>query len=233
MTGQIGDLSFYFHKDYGYLARRKGGAKNGNISERTRENAQELGHASRTGKLIRRALRAGLHLSTDTTACQRLTKVLSAILKRDTASLRGERRVENGIADATSREQLKTFAFDENYPLHRILYRTVVYTETAGSFALAGFVPGQDLSHPQAATHVRLQAMTTRIDANHDQHAVWPTPAITLPLDHTAHDVLLQTEGVLPSGGLTLGLFSVMFLQEVNGELKELREGRSAGILGG
>jgi hypothetical protein len=230
VSGKVGDLSFYHHKVYGELVRRKGGAKNGKIGERTRENATEFGNASRTGKLIRRGVRAGLGLTGDSTFSQRLNKQLMLILQRDMNGARGHRRVEAGFADPESPLLLRSFPFHEKHPLDRVL-RVPASCSSSGSFTITNFVPGQDLVFPAAATHVQLQGATLFADAAEDNYTTFSTLKVVLELNDQSQQVVLEPEAAPDGAGIRVAVLGIVFLQEVNGEKVVLREGMTVGVV--
>jgi hypothetical protein len=230
VSGKVGDLSFYHHKIYGELVRRKGGAKNGKIGERTRENATEFGNASRTGKLIRRGVRAALGLAGDTTVTQRLGKQLILVLQRDMTGVRGQRTVEAGFQHPESGSILRSFAFHEKHPLDRILRVPVSYS-SSGTITLNDFVAGRDLVFPAAATHVQLQGATLFADAAEDNYTTFATPKVVLALNDQSQQVVLEVEGAPDGTGCRVGVLGIVFLQDVNGEKVVLREGMTVGVV--
>lgn len=61
MVGRIGDLSFYFDKQHGYLVKTAGGPSKAQIKKResmrvVRENNSEFGRAPSYGGLLRRGI---------------------------------------------------------------------------------------------------------------------------------------------------------------------------------
>jgi hypothetical protein len=230
LTGSIGNLSFYHHKEYGYLARQKGGARRGKTSERTRENSNELGRASRTGKLIRRGLRAALHVSGDATVSQRLSGCLYRVLQHDTTSARGLRTVANGLENPEGRQLLRSFDFMKERPLEQVLLTAPVYTEN-GAFALNGFLPGRDLHWPAGATHVQLQGATVFIDTPADSYTAFGTNVLVLSRGGNMQDHFLEPVKAPIGNGFQLAAIGVVFLQEVSGELVAIGE-RCVGVWG-
>src|SRR5687767_1485078 len=88
LKGQLGGLSFYHNRQYGYLVRQKGGPDREEVAKsprfaRTRENATEFALASAAGKLIRQVVRAATGLKGDTNVSQRLVGTLVRIGKND------------------------------------------------------------------------------------------------------------------------------------------------------
>lgn len=229
MTGSIGNLSFYYHKDHGFLVREKGGGRDGSLSPRTEENASELGEASRAGKLIRRGIRSSLHVTGDSQVSQRLTSVLSQVLRLDKTSRRGGRRVELGLTTPAGRTLLRSFAFEAALPFEQVLLAPVTYEPQTGSFVLSSFTPGQDLPYCGSATHVQLQGATIYADPATNSYTTFPTNRIVLRLDAGEQEIRLQALKLLHGNGFQLGAVSVVFFEEVNGELLEVR--KHAGVV--
>jgi len=232
LTGSLGGLSFYHNKKYGYLVRSKGGGKGKKVSPRTRENAQELGHASRTGKLIRRSLRAGLAFTGDATVSQRLNRCLSQILRLDTRSGRGERKVALGLERAEGKQLLRSFDFIEGLPLEKVLHVQPVYDTEMKAFVLKGFKPGRDLLRVAGVTHVELRGAIVFVDTVGDTCSVDREGTTVMRIDAIEEDVVLCTNAVPGSKvtGMRLEVFGVLFLQETSGELVGM-ESRCAGVV--
>lgn len=235
-TGRIGDLSFYHHKLYGYIARRKGGADKERISkdpqfERTRENASEFGAAVQAAKLIRHSVKGFLHVTGDPTVTQRLNRVAVAVAKLDTEHARGERVFASGLTHPAAGPLLRSFAFHEANPLSYILPNGAAYAAMSGVFTLQGLMPGQDIAAPKQATHVRLQGFTGLFDFEAQRCRPFVTPAVTLALNADSEDIVLAPDVVPEGTGVPLAFLSVVFLQEQNGELYVLRQGMAVGII--
>jgi hypothetical protein len=233
LTGSLGNLSFYHDKQHGYLVREKGGSNK--LSARTRENAHELGEASRTGKLIRRAVRFGLGYTGDSTANQRLNSVLAKILRLDTVHPRGERTAATGVQTPEGRELLRAFVFDTERPASRMLHFPVEPADDAGNFALRHFVPVLHLSYPQAATHVQLRGATLFIDTAGDAFLAFGTAPVVAALTAQEQDLFLSPQQALPPEdarrGFRMEVISVVFLQESGGEWLPLEEGRCVRVV--
>lgn len=217
LTGSLGNLSFYYHKDYGYLVRQKGGARSGKVSARTQENGDELGAASRTGKLIRQGIRAGLQLQGDGTVSQRLTGRLYQVLRLDGTSARGERNVAEGLKTGAGKELLRSFAFVQDRPLERVLKTVPEYTD-AGVTVLKGFVPGRDLSYPSGATHVEIRCAAIAVDAARNSYRACAAEGVVVALDDAERDVVLHCAHT-GGGDFEVVVLGIAFLTEVNGAI--------------
>lgn len=125
-TGRVGDLSFYKSGNH-YLVRRAAGPSRKMIMslpqfEGTRHNLTEFGHCSAAGKALRRAL-CTLGPLPDPQLYRRLTRQLCLIKNQDPLSLRGQRRVTEGLKTRKGKSLLRHFAFYQKRPLCKVLPR--------------------------------------------------------------------------------------------------------------
>ncbi|MBK7304106.1 MAG: hypothetical protein IPI90_12875 [Saprospiraceae bacterium] len=125
VVGTLDDLNFYKTAD-GHLVRMKGGVsgdriKNDPAFARTRENMEEFKEINKAGKIIRGGFRNLIGRGADPRASSRLVGVLSKIMKYDTTSLRGERKVGIGLIDAVAKSLLSNFNFNQFAELDQIL----------------------------------------------------------------------------------------------------------------
>lgn len=221
LNGKVGDLSFFKTKD-GYQARTKGGVsadriKNDPGYRRTRENNAEFAEVSTASKKIRDVLRSMILLTHDPKMSTRLTSRVFKMVKADTASLRGERKVlpENfGL--------LKDFNFNEAAPLNNTLFVTAVPTidRVTGVVELniPEINPEIHLAKPKGATHFRLTAGAALVSLDDEvEESVMLIEssnyqAINEPL---IASVLTSTLPPNVLGAIML-VFGISFYQEVN-----------------
>ena len=116
INGTLEDLTFFKSAD-GHMVRMKGGVsgdriKNDPVFARTRENMQEFGEMGRTGKLIRTSLRNLISNGSDSRSASRLLKSISQVLKEDTTSSRGLRKVGIGLSTSEGKALLVGFNFN-------------------------------------------------------------------------------------------------------------------------
>src|SRR5688500_18451579 len=113
LEGSLGDLTYYKSK-YGYLVKRKSIVPGERQAvdpayQRTRENNEEFGTASKASKLIREACK-GLSISMVNDKLRaRLMKTLLEIIRQDSVNPRGKRQVQEEHAVL-----LEGFEFNEN-----------------------------------------------------------------------------------------------------------------------
>ncbi|MES2005697.1 MAG: hypothetical protein V4450_14360 [Bacteroidota bacterium] len=99
--GKLGELSFYQHKDYGKIVRRKGGPSAEQIAEaqqfvEVRANNSEFAYCSQLSGNIRKAFHEICHSSGDSSLHGRLCGQLKLALKADTDSAPGQRQLTTG-----------------------------------------------------------------------------------------------------------------------------------------
>lgn len=221
LNGKVGDLSFFKSKD-GYQVRTKGGVsadriKNDPGYQRTRENNAEFTEVSGASKKIRDVLRSMILLTHDPKMATRLTSRVFKMIKADTVSLRGERKVLTA-----SFELLKDFNFNEAAPLNNTLFVSAVATidRATGVVELnvPEITPDIHLAKPKGATHFRLTAgaalisMDDSIEASTMLMASSPYQTLTSALPA---QVLSNTLPANAQGAIML-VFGISFYQEVN-----------------
>jgi len=230
LRGKVGDLSFFKTKN-GYQARVKGGVsadriKNDPSYQRTRENNVEFATVASTAKDIRDVLRPMILQTSDRKMQTRLNSRLFRMIKSDTESVRGERKVNAG-----SFILLKDFNFNEPALLSNTLFiSTVASIDRATGVVelnVPEITPEVHLAKPKAATHFRLTAGATlisldrEIESSNLQLALSgyePVTAVLAPM------VLTST---LPAGSISpiLLVFGISFYQEVNSIYYSLNNG--------
>ncbi|SFG65915.1 hypothetical protein [Pedobacter insulae] len=230
LQGKVGDLSFFKTKS-GYQARVKGGVsadriKNDPAYQRTRENNAEFAAVSVAAKNIRDLLRSMILQTHDPKMATRLSSRLFRMMKADTSSLRGERKVT-----AASFGILKDFNFNEAAPLNNTLFVDAISSINRATgvveMSLPEIKPEIHLAKPKAATHFRLTAGTALITL--DQVVERSDLQLALsdyaPVTGTIPPMVLT--GTLPPnavGPIVLAL-GVNFYQEVNGVYYSLING--------
>ncbi len=115
IQGSIGDLVFYNLNGVPVVRRKSGFSKEGFENnpnyKKVKENSQEFGHCSKSGKLIRETLKPYIGDCEDKYLYQKFAKVMTQIKDLDTKSIKGKRRIENGIQDPNAMKILTEFQF--------------------------------------------------------------------------------------------------------------------------
>lgn len=227
--GNMDDITFYKGKN-GYGARSKGGVDANRIRTdpafaRTRENGAEFGRAGKASKVLRSALRAYLGTARDSTMSNRLTHLLSRIIRTDFTSARGERTVVNG--DVTL---LKGFEFNDASKLAFTLsvphVATLDRASGNASAAWPAFVPGNMVASPEGATHCKLVMIAAAVDFANGDTTVVSAESNLIPVG--PQEEAAQTLTAALPAGTTVPLFLVLgiqFTQLVNGGQYPLRNG--------
>ncbi|HLP56634.1 MAG TPA: hypothetical protein VK151_16475 [Fluviicola sp.] len=236
LTGNVGEISFYHHRVYGYLVRRKGGATAEQVKrdpqfERTRENASEFGAAAKAGKLLRDALKRYLRTSGDAYVTQRLAQCMVRIAKLDVLHERGERRVSGGLQTNEGRDLLQRFPFFASHLLDDSLIQFSQIDPATGTMILTNPVEHLLPYAKKHVTHARLKAVTLFIDFDLREVNGFVSQAADLSLAAFSGDVTLVPEQFEQHAGFRITVLLVVFLQELNGELYEMEEGKMMGVV--
>ncbi|MCA0383663.1 MAG: hypothetical protein LCH58_16000 [Bacteroidetes bacterium] len=229
IEGTLGNITFYRSKE-GYLIREKGGVSKSRIStdpafQRTRENGAEFGRAGTSGKLIRTAFREMLLNVSDSKMVSRLTQVLMQVIKADTVSERGLRKV-NG----PNLIFLKGFDFNVNGKLATTLFApySAEINRSSGQLEITipPFSAANMIAAPAGATHFRLIAGGAAIDFEGNTYDAANTGTTHLPLSgaDTAEITLNCTITAASTKPLLL-LFGLEFYQMVNDAQYSLKNG--------
>lgn len=229
LKGNIGGVSFYKTQD-GFLAREQTSIDPSRIFndpafQRTRENMAEFSEATKSGGLLRNALRPQLMRTADGRVAGRLTRKMMQVLKTDMESQRGERRVILGTL-----QLLEGFDFNIRASLGSSLYALYLaqIDRTAGeaSIHLPSFIPEEGVTMPEGGTHFKLISSCAIVNfVERDFEASFQESAL-IPVSSPATEIIdlqhtLSAGAVLPMF-LTLG---VLFYQQVNGVAYPLKNG--------
>ncbi len=227
--GTLDGMTFYKTSN-GHLVRTKGGVSKGRIMTdpayvRTRENINEFATVMHSVKLIRSSLGVLLNRAKDAQVSSRLMSVLSKIKNLDQTSLRGLRKVSEGINTAEGKHLLTGFDFNIQAKMGQILNTTYTADALTGNFSIEGFIPLEHLSFPQGATHVSLKTGIVKIDFEAGTFEAETSDAYVLPINMIAVDVSMAPAQVPTINGITFHLLLIEFNQEINGLQYFLRNG--------
>jgi hypothetical protein len=237
LRGQLGGLSFYHHRQYGYLVRQKGGPDKELVATspqfaRTRENASEFSIAAAAGRLIRQAVRSSTGLRGDSNVSQRLTGTLVRMGKSDLTSIRGRRNPATVFNDPDSRKLLRSFAFYSGRPISSVYTGQITCDTTTGSIVLADAVSPDFFHAPKGATHVRIKAAMASLDFDKHLYQVYPAQIYTTALENNIPEPDFTCDVPTTNADFRIGIVAIEFLQEKNGKLYELADGMSLGVVG-
>lgn len=230
IEGTLDGMSFYKKADGLYYVRTKGGIEKSRIKndpafERTRENNQEFTEVSKSGKLLRRALIEVLANVKDRTKSTRMSSALFKVKSFDTSSIRGQRKVSEGIQTAGGKEVLTGFEFNKNAPLDAVLLTKYVLDTTANEIKMTGFNPSIMLASPEGATHVKLYATHAKLDFTTEDSDLVMSNVEIVAINNTVSDITLSFTTPASGTGIEMYLLKLEFLQEFNAELYPLKNG--------
>lgn len=229
ITGQVGSLTFFKSKK-GFLVRTKGGVSSDRIRtdpafERTRENGLEFGRAAKAGRLLRTAFRSQILNNGDSDMTGRMAREIMKIVKADTTSARGARKVVGVNA-----VMLQGFEFNDLARLGSSLYTPYASTidRTSGvlTVVVEEFIPRDMVAPPAGATHAQIVAAGAAIsfdDASFDnasaQSEVFALDGQLRP--QTTLNLQLPANSLQP----IFLVFGIAFFQVVNGSFYPLKNG--------
>lgn len=101
LQGTMNGMTFYETLD-GPMVKSKSSIDKERIAtdpryERTRENGKEFGHCSKMSKLLRNSVSSKVMYAKDYVTSGRLNRIMLQIKNYDSMSIRGERKVWNGL----------------------------------------------------------------------------------------------------------------------------------------
>lgn len=220
--GTLKGMTFYKTKD-GVLIRTKGGVskeriKNDPAFQRTRENGAEFAHSAQSGQLVRKSVGHLLKKAKDRRVTSRLLKVLSDVKNLDSSSVRGERKVELGLATALGKQALKEFDFNIDAKLSTVLRQNIALDTLTGIVTLEDFEPFESLELPEGTTHVTLRSAVSRIDFVTGDFITIQSPETNLSVDAPSQTLNLDPGGLPPgTDGFLFFYVWIGFFQDVNG----------------
>ncbi len=218
--GTLDDLTFYQSQD-GNMVRQKGSLDAARIKKdpafiRTRENMAEFSSFTKSGKLLREAIRPLLLSASDNRVISRLNSVLTAIKNQDSISARGLRNVGVGITVPSAKALLKGFNFNKRSLLESIVYQPYIVNTLTGVITINGIQPINNIIAPPGATHFTLKGAWARVDFVNGVYDVQYTNLVNLKIDNIITNVVLTPAAVPAGAGTDLFLLEIEFFQEVN-----------------
>ena len=238
LQGTLENMTFVHAKNGEVYVRRKSSLDKERVLhdpafERTREHWNEFGHVSKTGKLIRKAIAPLLVYAKDGLVSSRLPKVLHQVLKFDTVSGKGQRKVSEALQHAEARALLAGFDFNKDAPLAQALLVPLTIDETQFSIYYSDFNPMRHIQALLGATHVGLQMAVSWIDFEAETSATFYSPMTYFAIEDASRTLALIPEAVTPGQGRILYFVMVAFFQQTQGELYPVQDGlkQSLGLI--
>lgn len=229
LEGTLDDVTFYKTKD-GYIAKTRGGVSASRIFNdpefvRTRENMAEFSLAAHSGKHLRDAVSVLMHDAPDPRIISRLQRLMSAIAKLDTTSVRGARNVGVAIASAAAQALLKGFEFNSRSQISSILFKPYTVVPLTGVIQVAGLVPLNDVAAPPNSTHLTLRGAFAVVNFVTGANEIQYSNEVNLPIDAASTNVTLTPAAVPALVGTKIYLLQIEFFQEINTVQYELNNG--------
>ena len=150
---------------------------------------------------------------------------MSKVKNLDTTSVRGQRNVGVGIANATAKALLKGFDFNPSAMLGSMLYKPYVLAPATGVIAIAGFVPASDLTWPTGATHVSITGGFLNINFATSVVDFKLTNVVNLATAAASSNVTLTPTAVPAGTGTKIFLLKLEYFQMVNGIQYPMKNG--------
>ncbi len=215
------------------MARAKGGVSAERLRtdpkfDQTRRAQSEFSIGGKAGKLFRQAWNNELAKASDNRVASRVTKTMVEMLKTDSTSDFGFRRVENGDL-----KQLEGFEFNNKVPFSATVKvpftATITRATGAVSIDLLSHLPKRDIAAPENATHYVLFAAAAVINFATGETTVVRQSALPILWDTTDSDpdaiaLLLPANSPLP----IFVLLGVEFVSLINGKQYPVSKGLSS-----
>jgi hypothetical protein len=229
IEGTIENLTFYKSAN-GHFVRTKGGVSKNRIMNdpafvRTRENGAEFSSIAASGKLLRTALGSMLFTAKDSRLTSRLVKVMAQVKNRDSSSVRGERNVATGLADATGKALLTGFDFNSRASLGSVLNASLAVNFGTGVLTISPFNPMEQMQSMRYATHFSLQSGFLDVDFETGAYELTQSPELIFPLVQGVIAPILTPTAVPAGTGVKIVVLLIEFFQEVNGVQYMLNSG--------
>lgn len=235
LKGTLDGLNFY-QLNGKSVVRKAGGGFNGKAiktsptMQRVRENGSEFGHSSRANRVFRNAI-LSLTLGSPFANFHRYLMPLFAQLKTlDTTSIRGQRKVSEGLASAEGKQLLQQFDFTPDCAFANIKpFDFSIDAATYGLHLRKLALP--TVKAPKGATHISLQYGVLAIDFDGFETQLSKAAPLVLPLsiETTTFDLPLETQvTALPHRICLLG---VRYYQQQESTFYLLKAKESIGLL--
>lgn len=220
LTGTIDDITFYYHPEDGYLAKKKTSHDREKVLKspgfaRTRKNAAEFEETIFSAQLIRLAFNKLIYSIADGKLSSRMNGIISGIVKSDSIHDLGKRQFIFGDLSP-----LVGFRFNSKLSLDNVLSGKYTLccddTEEKANISIAGFEPGSSLIFPAHASHFKLVCSfafinfaTGKFRSEYSESAlierganVFPDAQFTLPFLAPPGEILFIGFGVVFYGDL-------------------------------
>jgi hypothetical protein len=204
------------------ITRRK--IMNNNAFTRTRETMAEFSTAAAAGKLLRDSVSTLLQDAKDSKVASRLLQAMMAVIKADSTSARGSRKVTTGNPGL-----LEGFNFNIKSNLHSIITvpHTVTVTRNTGELGVSfgTFIPSISLQAPAGTTHFKIVSAGVDINFEDGTYTSDQEESAVLAYDNTPTGAIDLKNTVTPNSQNPLFLLlGIRFYSEVNGVQYPLKD---------
>ncbi len=229
LQGKLGNVIFIKGKNGKNHARMLPPSKEVS-NEVIKENNNEFAQAAIGGKLIRIAFAEIIKGMQESLLTQRLSQVLSAIVKTDTLNPRGARKISDGDI-----EILQGFEMNSDVALSTAFKApySAEIDRAAGILKvdIPSFIPGKLLVYPEGATHYKFTIAGAMVDFATRDRLTAQESSVELPLSNVAGDALSLQVQLPPALTVPLMLaLGLSFFKEVNGSYTALGAGLHTAI---
>lgn len=129
------------------------------------------------------------------------------------------------MATIIGKQALAGFEFNIRAGLNAVLFAPFALDESSGQVEILNFLPADQLSAPEGATHVSLTSASVLVDFDTGASEIELSPITNLPINLIASDVDLTPNNVPAGSGNTFYLLLIEFYQEMNGVQYALNNG--------
>lgn len=230
LRGTHGDFVFAQTKN-GFVWKEKPLVdKSRQIDQRVKNNFTEFGTAGRAVKLIRDAFRDQIKYAKDRLLTSRMQTLMLQAIKADPVNDHGLRNAMQGDLAI-----LTDFQCNAKAVLRDIIGSnfTTAIDRVAGStdFNQPGFVPKQDLSVPDGATHFRIEISCSEIDFANGTHLVNTVSSPVLLIDNVMTAPIVLHNSISPNSTLPIFLaVGIRFAQVVNSSATWISNGEHSAL---
>ena len=227
VTGTLGGVNFYVVKGVGY-ARKAGGGFNGKAIKtkasmhRVRENASEFGHCSNVKKAFRIALLPLFNPPKSSELHRRMMGLFTLLKDLDPVSLRGQRRVAQGMTTAKGKQLLLDFVFVPECPAPTFILSHSHFDWNTQTLTINP-MDLKPLKFPKGATHLKLTLGVLDFDFVDLTHRLHCSPNLFLEKGSITGLLNLQPDGIETPTTNGLALLGVQFVKVLNGEVYGLK----------
>src|SRR5690606_31547928 len=212
----LGGVNFYEAKGQ-YLARTAGGGFNSDSNKKHAIIADwnsEMGATSTANAAFRRMFRNFILGYKDGSLPQRMQSLFMKIKDLDTDSVRGERRVGNGIAHPYAKRLLGDFDFTPKRP--NLLNGQLQFDWNTNILTVSDF-DVRAAYIPKAADFMGLQLMGVLFDFHTLGHVSHQSDFLELPPDYAANSFTLSVPALPDGPGTRIVFLRVGYYQQVAG----------------